>query len=88
MVLGALLLEELLRLVLTLEEDPEEPVRRGVDALLPVLLVWTFSFLVAVPELPPPVRRFWLCASKGVVHIIAMQSVSTTVVIFFIIVKC
>ena len=62
----------LLRPVETLEEDR----------------VCTFSFLVALPELPPPVRRFWLCASKGVVHIIAMQSISTTQVIFFIILKC
>lgn len=76
-------------LLLALVEDPEEPVRRGVDELLLFeFLVWTFSFLVEVPEVPPPVRRFWLCASKGVVHIIAMQSISTTVVILFIILKC
>ena len=73
-------------------EEPEEPVRVGVvelplAALFELLVAVLCSFLVALPELPPPVRRFWLCASKGVVHIIAMQSISTTQVIFFIISK-
>ena len=34
---------------------------------------------------PPPERRLWPCASKEVVHIIAMQSISTTSVNLFII---
>ena len=66
--------------------DPEEPVRRGADELLFELLVWALcSFFVVVVEVFPPVRRFWPCASNGVVHIIAMQSISTTLVILFII---
>ena len=72
--LGSLPREELPPRVVDVLVDPEE--RTGC------------SFLVALPELPPPVRRFWLCASKGVVHIIAMQSISTTVTNLFIILKC
>ena len=34
---------------------------------------------------PPPERRLWPCASKEVVHIIAMQSISTTSVKRFMI---
>ena len=37
-------------------------------------------------EDPPPERRFWPCASNEVVHIIAMQSISTTSVNLFMIV--
>jgi hypothetical protein len=70
-------------------EDPEEPVRRGADELLLFeLLVWALcSFFVVEPEVFP-VRRFWPCTSNGVVHIIAMQSISTTLVILFIILFC
>ena len=67
-------------------EDPEEPVRRGADELLLFeLLVWALCSLFVVEPEVFPVRRFWPCASNGVVHIIAMQSISTTLVILFII---
>ena len=61
---------------------------RSVIAFVFLLVLCLGRRALVGDAVPPPVRRVWLCASKGVVHIIAMQSISTTQVIFFIIVKC